>query len=79
VEDHRPAKIKFDFERCGRRVREGPCFVCAMLAGIDAAAQATLAQTILTPASCVKGSDKALIGGQPPAQSTVPAYLRPAD
>ncbi|MBG0566148.1 HIT family protein [Actinoplanes aureus] len=28
-----PARIAFDFEQYGRRVREGPCFVCAFLDG----------------------------------------------
>ncbi|MBG0569348.1 HIT family protein [Actinoplanes aureus] len=30
--DH-PARVAFDFEQYGRRVQEGPCFVCAFLAG----------------------------------------------
>ena len=33
MNDHRPARVAFDFERYGRRVRDGPCFVCAFLAG----------------------------------------------
>jgi histidine triad (HIT) family protein/ATP adenylyltransferase len=28
-----PARVAFDFELYSRRVREGPCFVCAFLAG----------------------------------------------
>jgi diadenosine tetraphosphate (Ap4A) HIT family hydrolase len=28
-----PARVPFDFDQYARRVREGPCFVCAFLAG----------------------------------------------
>jgi diadenosine tetraphosphate (Ap4A) HIT family hydrolase len=31
----RPGRVAFDFEQYGRRVREGPCFVCAFLAGSE--------------------------------------------
>lgn len=31
--DSQPAKIAFDHERYARRVREGPCFVCAFVEG----------------------------------------------
>jgi len=31
--DDRLARVSFDFERYGRRVRTGPCFVCAFVAG----------------------------------------------
>jgi diadenosine tetraphosphate (Ap4A) HIT family hydrolase len=33
VTDDRPARVAFDFDQYGRRVRDGPCFVCAFLAG----------------------------------------------
>jgi histidine triad (HIT) family protein/ATP adenylyltransferase len=31
--DGQPARTSFDFEQYGLRVREGPCFVCALVAG----------------------------------------------
>jgi histidine triad (HIT) family protein/ATP adenylyltransferase len=30
---NQPAKVAFDVERYARRVRKGPCFVCAFIAG----------------------------------------------
>jgi diadenosine tetraphosphate (Ap4A) HIT family hydrolase len=33
MDEDRPARIAFDLADYGRRVREGPCFVCAFLAG----------------------------------------------
>ena len=33
MDDGEPARVDFDFDEYGRRVREGPCFVCAYLAG----------------------------------------------
>lgn len=33
VSHDQPVRVAFDFERYGRRVQEGPCFVCAFLAG----------------------------------------------
>jgi diadenosine tetraphosphate (Ap4A) HIT family hydrolase len=33
MEDGLPARVRFDVEQYGRRVREGPCFVCGIVAG----------------------------------------------
>lgn len=33
MDGDQPARVAFDFEQYGRRVREGPCFVCAFLDG----------------------------------------------
>src|SRR5262245_41806574 len=33
MDSHQPARVPFDTERYARRSREGPCFVCAILAG----------------------------------------------
>jgi diadenosine tetraphosphate (Ap4A) HIT family hydrolase len=33
MNDDQPARTAFDFGQYGRRVRDGPCFVCAFLAG----------------------------------------------
>jgi len=33
MDNGRPPRVAFDFDQYGRRVREGPCFVCAFLAG----------------------------------------------
>lgn len=33
MSDAGPDRVAFDFEQYGRRVRDGPCFVCAFVAG----------------------------------------------